>query len=165
MNSMKRSLDIGCGLNPRNPFEADEVYGIDIRTSDNPRVSVADLNIEKIPFEVEFFDYVTAFDFIEHVPRILYSPNRRFPFIELMNEIHRVLRRGGYFFSYTPAFPNSPAWRDPTHVNIITDETLPMYFCEPKLLGKMYGFDGKFQLERQEWHENKIHLISVLKKL
>jgi hypothetical protein len=28
----------------------------------------------------------------------------------------------------------------------------------------MYGFKGGFQIEKQRWHTNKIHLISILKK-
>lgn len=161
----KRTLDLGCGLDPKNPFKAEEVFGIDIRTCSNPNVRVADLNIENIPFENNFFEFVTAFDFIEHVPRIIYAPNRRFPFIELMNEIHRVLKPGGSFFSLTPAFPRSPAWRDPTHVNIITEQTFPLYFCEPQNMAKIYGFKGKFEFASQNWHENKIHLITIIKKI
>lgn len=165
MNTLStKTLDIGCGPNPKNPFQATEVYGIDIRESDNPNIIAADLNVENIPFDDEFFEYLTAFDFIEHIPRILYAPNRRFPFVELMNEIHRVLKPGGLFFSFTPAFPKAPAWRDPTHVNIITEETFPMYFCTPSCLAKIYGFEGSFQMVNQYWHENQIHLVSILRK-
>ena len=100
-----KTLDLGCGVNPRNPFGADELYGIDIRPNENENIRVADLAIEPIPFPDEYFDFVTAYDFIEHIPRIIYNPNRRFCFIELMNEIYRVLKAGGSFFSSTPAFP------------------------------------------------------------
>lgn len=160
-----RTLDIGCGPTPKNPFQADETYGIDIRKSENPNIYAADLNVEKIPFPDYFFDCVSAHDFIEHIPRILYTPERRFPFVELMNEVHRVLKLGGLFYSFTPAFPKAPAWRDPTHVNIITDETFPMYFCTPLKTANMYGFSGAFTLEKQYWHENEIHLISILRKI
>jgi SAM-dependent methyltransferase len=89
---------------------------------------VVDLAIESIPFPSEYFDYVSAYDFIEHVPRIIYNPTRRFCFIELMNEIYRVLKMGGTFASFTPAFPKEAAFIDPTHVNIITENTFPLYF-------------------------------------
>ena len=85
---MSKTLDLGCGLNPRNPFNADELYGIDIRPHDNEKMKMVDLAIESIPFPSEYFDYVSAYDFIEHVPRIIYNPTRRFCFIELMNEIY-----------------------------------------------------------------------------
>ena len=162
-NELTRTLDLGCGLNPKNPFKADEVYGVDIRT-DGQRVLVADLAVEPIPFEDNFFDYCSAFDFLEHVPRIIYAPHRRFCFVELMSEIYRVLKPGGSFLSFTPAFPAAAAFRDPTHVNIITTETFPLYFDKKNGLAKMYGFKGGFFIEKQNWYKNNIHLITVMKK-
>jgi len=156
-------LDIGCGESPRNPFLAEQVFGIDIRENPERTIKYADLTVEPIPFPSDHFDYVTAFDFIEHVPRILYLPQRRFPFVELMNEIHRVLKPGGVLLSHTPAYPYAPAFRDPTHVNIITEETFPLYFDDVQKFAGMYGFKGAFQVLKQGWR--KPHLISVLKKV
>jgi len=162
---MSKTLDLGCGLNPRNPFNADDLYGIDIRPHDNENIKVVDLAIEPIPFSSEYFDYVTAYDFIEHVPRIIYNPSRRFCFIELMNEIYRVLKIGGTFASFTPAFPKEAAWRDPTHVNIITPQTFPLYFDNKIRLGKDYGFIGSFEIIDQKWHPNDSHLQTIMKKV
>ena len=69
---MKKTLDLGCGQNPRNPFYADEVFGVDIVKSNQKNILLADLVIEKIPFPDSTFDFVTAYDFIEHIPRLLY---------------------------------------------------------------------------------------------
>lgn len=160
---MTKSLDLGCGLKPKNPFGADEFYGVDIRESDE-RVLIADLAVESIPFESDFFDYCSAFDFIEHIPRVIYNPNRKFCFVDLMSEIYRVLKPGGKFLSFTPAFPAPAALRDPTHVNIITDETFPLYFDAKNCLAKMYGFKGGFDIEKQYFHQNKIHLITIMNK-
>ena len=160
---MTKTLDLGCGLKPRNPFNASEVYGVDIREG-GERTLIADLVIEPIPFEDCYFDFCSAFDFIEHVPRIIYAPARKFSFVDLMSEIYRVLKPGGRFLSFTPAFPAPAAWRDPTHVNIITTDTFPLYFDTRKCLAKMYGFKGGFEIEKQYWHKNKVHLISILKK-
>jgi SAM-dependent methyltransferase len=159
-----KALDIGCGKNPKNPYSMDEVYGVDIREDIDEKIFRADLAVENLPFENNFFDAVSAFDFIEHVPRVIYMPQRRFCFVELMNEIHRVLKIGGKFISFTPAFPASAAWRDPTHVNIITEETFPLYFDDQNQLASMYGFNGKFKIIGQQWHENKIHLITEMQK-
>lgn len=160
---MTKTLDLGCGTVPKNPFNASEIYGIDIR-EESERILIADLAVEPIPFEDCFFDYCSAFDFIEHIPRVIYLPTRKFSFVDLMSEIYRVLKPGGKFISFTPAFPHAPAWRDPTHVNIITTETFPLYFDDKNKLAKMYGFVGGFEIESQHWHENNIHLISILKK-
>jgi SAM-dependent methyltransferase len=161
----KKTLDLGCGSNPKNPFKCEEVYGIDIRDDVSKNIQRADLAIEPIPFEDDYFDFVTAFDFLEHIPRVIYSPQRRFCFVEIMNEIYRVLKPGGVLLSFTPAFPAAAAWRDPTHVNIITDETFPMYFDDSIRLASVYGFKGAFKVLRQVRFKNDIHLVSHLRKV
>lgn len=156
------SLDLGCGPTPRNPFHASTLAGIDLHKNEQLNIYSVDLTIEPMPFQNDTFDYVTAFDFIEHVPRVIYVPTRRFPFIELMNEVYRVLAPGGLFLSFTPAVPSSEAYQDPTHVNFITEETFTRYFDDKHSLGSIYGFNGKFQVIQQGWTGG--HLVSVLKK-
>jgi len=158
-----KSLDLGCGRQPKNIFNADMLYGIDIRDDLEHRIKKADLVLEPIPFDDNYFDFVTAHDFIEHVPRLLYCPARRYPFIELMNEIYRVLKPNGSFLSFTPAYPSPEAFRDPTHVNIITDQTYSAYFDEVNRWGQMYGFNGAFRILKQEWAGP--HLLSILQKV
>ncbi len=161
-NHDSATLDLGCGDTPRNPFRASSMHGIDIRDDPARNVRYADLVVEPVPHPDATFDYVTAFDFIEHVPRVAYLPARRFPFVELMNEIWRVLKPGGIFLSVTPAYPSSEAFRDPTHVNIITCETFPLYFDCKSRLASMYGFRGYFEVVEQASLENT--LVSVLRK-
>ncbi|GIX50894.1 glycosyltransferase [Sphaerotilus sulfidivorans] len=159
---MTLSLDLGCGAVPRNPFHADRLFGVDVRDDLSGDIRGADLALEPIPFESECFDYVTAHDFIEHIPRVLYAPQRRNAFVELMNEVHRVLRPGGLFLSHTPAYPHGIAFRDPTHVNIITEETFPLYFDDQHRWASVYGFRGAFQVRAQHWKGP--HLVTVLQK-
>ena len=153
------TLDLGCGTRIANPFNVKCLYGIDIRLNTNPNIKAADLNVEPIPFPDNYFDCVSAYDFIEHVPRLIYCPQRRFPFIELMNQIFRVLRPGAFFVSNTPAYPDPKAFQDPTHVNIITEKTFEYYFCHPSLWARMYGFDGQFLLASQSWEDGKLQTI------
>ena len=163
---MTKSLDLGSGISPKNPFKADEVFGIDIREGVPDFVYKADLVIEPIPFQDNSLDYVTAHDFLEHIPRLLYNPNRIHPFINIMNEIYRVLKvsdSGGLFYSKTPCFPFGDAWRDPTHVNIISDETFPLYFDNDNRWAAMYGFLGAFEIVEQSI--NGHHLEAILKKV
>lgn len=156
------SLDLGCGPRPKNFFGADLVFGIDIRNDLANGVVKADLAVEAIPFADQSFDFVTAHDFIEHIPRIVYLPARRNSFVELMSEVWRVLKPGGRFLSVTPAYPNPAAFRDPTHVNIITDDTFSVYFVGDEPAAMMYGFRGSFTLISQQW--NGPYLVSVLEK-
>lgn len=163
---MTKTLDLGCGAKPKNPFNADELFGIDLRDDPEANIRKADLAIEPIPFADETFEYVTAHDFIEHIPRVLYLPHRRNPFVELMSEVWRVLKVGGMFLSLTPAYPHTSAFIDPTHVNIITEGTFPLYFGdanETSPWAVIYGFRGAFRVQMEEWRG--VHLLTVLQKL
>jgi hypothetical protein len=79
-----------------------------------------------------------------------------------MNEIWRALKPNGYFLSYTPIYPYSEAFRDPTHVNILTHETMSLYFDDKNQFAKMYGFKGSFIVVGQ--YINEPHLICILQK-
>jgi len=158
-----RSLDLGCGEKPKNIFGADAVYGVDAREDLSANVVRCDLAVDRLPFEDDFFDFVTAHDVIEHIPRIIYNPTRRLPFVELMNEIWRILKVDGQFYSSTPAFPHEAAFSDPTHVNIITEKTFIAYFDYRHNWARGYGFTGQFEVTNQEWRGE--HLNTILKKL
>ena len=154
---MSISLDLGCGPNPKNPFLATEVFGVDINNYNNPNIKIADLAIESIPFEDNLFDFVTGFDFLEHIPRVMYlGRERRQPFIDIMSEIWRVLKPGGQTFFATPAFPRPEAFQDPQHVNIITENSI-WYFSAPGVLEQCqaYGFKGRFELLQQAWADEQ----------
>jgi len=162
-----KTLDLGCGGNPRNPFQANELFGVDIRGDLKGNIRQSDLSAGPIPFEDNMFNFCTAFDFIEHIPRnTWYEGKPRLAFLELMNEIHRVLKPEGILLHFTPAFPSKEAFQDPTHVNIITEDTMPNYFCEPRCWAKLhgYGFNGSFELIEQRWYYDT-HLVGIMKAL
>ncbi len=151
-NSPDNHLDLGCGLRPRNPFRRQNLFGIDVRSDVAPAVAgctIVERNVavETIPFPDNSFASVSAFDFLEHIPRQLYreSSGRVFyPFVNLMSEVWRVLAPGGIFLAVTPAFPTTSAFVDPTHVNIITKHS-HMYFCGQNPAARDYGFIGEFR--------------------
>lgn len=161
------SLDLGCGSEPRNPFGANHVFGVDVRSDLQDTIRQADLETEDIPFESNSVDFCTAFDFLEHVPRTSWAGGiKRMAFLELMNEIHRVLKPGGLLLHSTPAYPAKEVFQDPTHVNVITEDTLPIYFCQPRLLAKTlgYGFNGCFELVEQGWVGNA-WVVGIMKAI
>lgn len=164
-----KHLDLGCGPRPRNPYLRDELYGVDIadeRVSELATIRMANLAVHAIPFPDRYFDSVSAFDFLEHMPRVLPTADgaaTRFPFIELMNEVHRVLKPRGLFYALTPCYPAAEAFQDPTHVNIMTSRT-HLYFTGPEPMGKMYGFTGQFSLLKAEWvvHKDALQALKPL---
>lgn len=149
-----RHLDLGCGERPRNPYERGQLCGVDIRMPEAAIAHehrVANLVLEPIPYADDSFASVSAYDFIEHVPRLF--PDGRggtlFPFVRLMDEIWRVLAPGGRLYALTPAYPHPEAFVDPTHVNIVTERT-HLYFCGVEPQARMYGFRGRFEPLRAE---------------
>ena len=150
-----RHLDLGCGAVARNPYRKPEVFGVDSRplpAAPGVTVKCANLSLEPIPFPDDHFGSVSAFDFLEHVPRVLVSSDGTttfFPFVRLMSEVWRVLAPGGLFYALTPTYPHRTAFQDPTHVNFITVETHE-YFCGATPAGAMYGFEGRFRALKAE---------------
>lgn len=152
-DTQSKHLDLGCGTNPKNPYQRQHLFGIDIRDDSqemlkqkNITVVKANLALEKIPFDDNSFSSVSAFDFLEHIPRQIYVDRNQeiiYPFINLMNEIWRVLAPGGRFLAITPGYPSVAAFADPTHVNFIT-ATTHEYFCGKPPGGHIYGFHGEF---------------------
>lgn len=160
------SLDLGCGDYPRNPFGADHSFGCDIRENLDKNVISCNLVLEPIPKPDCSMDFITAYEFIEHMPRFLAGPQTRFPFIELMSDIHRTLKPGGLLLASTPAYPSQEVFQDPTHVNFITNNTFPYYFCWHPYggpWGRIYGFKGVFQLLQQR--RRGINLLTIMKKM
>lgn len=162
-----RSLDLSSGPSPKNPFRASIAYGLDIRESMESNVLACDLFTQDPPFPDEYFYFVTAFDFLEHILRVLYIGNKiRFRFVELMGEVFRMLAPGGFFFLYT-CVSKSCCLPRPYTCKIITDSTFPMYLCQEENSRKppaasLYGFDKGFRMISQKMKGD--HLLNLLKK-
>jgi len=136
---------------------ATEVLGADLNNFNNPNIKIADLAIESIPFEDNPFNFFTEFYVLEHIPRVLHlGEERRQPFIEIMNEIWRVLKTRGQTFFATPAYLHPEVFQDPQHVNTLTTETI-QYFAGCHLSStKCNGFKGNFEIVQHLWASEPI---------
>ncbi len=162
------AVDLGSGSRPRNPFQAGTVRGADLEASAG--VDACDLAGGCLPYPSNSIDCFTAFDVFEHIPRVwpMATDGRqsvaitRFPFVGLMSGLHDALKPGGMVFAKYPAYPWAIAFQDPTHVNIMTEETMAAYFCGTSPWAHIYGFSGRFELIDQGWVES--HHVVLLSK-
>ena len=166
-----KHLDLGSGRNPRNKFGHSELYGVDIVDFKNLEIDFVykkcNLSTERLPFDDNYFDSVSAYDLLELIIRVhIVNGKTQFPFIDLMSEIHRVLKPNGEFYAITPLYPKESAFADPTHINFISKNT-HKYFIRPYNWAKMYGFKGSFEKIRVsivqfELEEKKMRFIKKL---
>jgi len=92
-------LDLGCGN-----VKEEGALGIDYRF--RPGVDIVhDLDLYPWPLENDSFDLVICKHIIEHLSDV----------IKAMEEIHRILKKGGAVKIYTPHFSNAISFKDPTH--------------------------------------------------
>lgn len=151
-----RVLEIGTGTG----------YGIDIIAPSCDRFTTLDKfsseataalpgNVEfvkatvpPLPFKDESFDYVVAFQVIEHI-----SDDRTF-----IKEVHRVLRKGGKFIVTTPNKPMSIT-RNPWHVREYTAEELNMRLSAFESVECRGVFGNKRVMEYYNKNRESVHRI------
>ena len=139
-----RMVDIGCGNNKQGP----DWFGIDYRPL--PTVDLVQ-DLEKFPWGVpsETFNTAVANHVVEHI-----NPSHGI-FISFMNEVWRILKTGGEFLISAPYATSLGMFRDPTHLNFITEETFT-YFDPDDLWykGGLYRIYAPlpWQIKINTWH-------------
>lgn len=165
-----KQLDLGFG-GVRRQYEGVELsgyYGIDNSDCSYIGNDVRhNVGYAPLPFPDDFFDVVTAYDFLEHIPMQIIREDGSFKPImrDLFNEIYRVMKHGALFYSQTPCYPSRTVFQDPTHVAFWTEET-PHYFS-----GNYYGFHdqyghiSRFAKDFAKTHVENDHLCLYLKAI
>ena len=138
-------LDLGCG-NKKRPG----TIGVDYNARVDGDIS-HDLNVFPYPFESKSVDRVYIDNCLEH----LNSP------LNVMEEIHRILKVGGEVKVIVPYFRSPNAFHDPTHKTFYT--TLSFSYYDPSHpICKRYDYTtAHFKVEKIVFHE---HLRSGLIK-
>jgi len=107
----KKVLDVGCGLR-----KLPGSVGIDIIKA--KEVDYAhNLNSIPWPFGSDQFDIVFINSTLEHVQNPL----------EVLGEMHRVLKKGGRLVIKVPYFRSLDAFADPTHYHFFTSQSLDFF--------------------------------------
>ena len=146
-------VDLGGGLEPRNPFGASDIICVDLVSPfDRSDLKFITFDVSRnFPIETNSVSSFSAYDLIEHIPRWeRYDEGIVFPFINFMNEIFRCLEPGGVFLAVTPAYPAKEVFQDPTHVNYITIDTAK-YFEKLSTNGHGYGINTRFKIIFNDW--------------
>lgn len=99
---------------------------------------VHDLNIFPWPWEDNSFDLILAFDVIEHLD----------DFMNVMNEIHRVLKKDGHCLLQVPYWNSWGAIADPTHKKNFNEFTFQ--FLDP---------NSKFNQERHYYSNTRFEIL------
>jgi predicted SAM-dependent methyltransferase len=136
------NVDLGCGFRKKGNL------AIDVTTHGTEADIICRIGFEPIPLDDEVTDTVYCRDFLEHIPKAYYSEHEktlRYPVIEVMNEVWRILKPGGTFTSFTPCYPALEVHQDPTHLSVWTLESM-QYFCGKYPIARIYGVRTNFEI-------------------
>ena len=123
--SKRKILDLGCGDNtlahkdrfPNYNFNG-EVTGLDRKKrtkNKKEKTYIAhDLNKGNLPFENNYFDIVYAHHCLEHIENI----------VDVLLDVHRILKKGGYFLIRVPHVSYIDSIGDLTHVRLFSYSSL-----------------------------------------
>jgi len=140
-------LDLGCS----NVKEKGAI-GMDYRL--HPGVDIVhDLNVYPWPIENDSFDLVFCKHVIEHLDNV----------VKTMEEIHRVLKKGGTVKIGTPHFSNAMSFKDPTHKWHFTYGSFD-YFIEGLKKNEVSYTDVSFKLIKRQLNftNNPLMLLAKL---
>jgi SAM-dependent methyltransferase len=126
---MNTKLNLGAGgrcLKDHVNLDIIKYDGIDV---------VWNLEETPLPFQDETFEEVRAYNVLEHIEN----------FIPLMEELHRIMKKGAILKIVVPYYNSKGAFQDPTHRRFFTEETF-LYFTNNKKIPN-YRFKCNFKLK------------------
>jgi SAM-dependent methyltransferase len=107
---MSKNLNLGCGNNIKKGWvnlDCTNLPGVDI---------VHDLNKLPLPFIDEEFECIRCDNILEHVE-----------YLPLMEELHRILKKGGVLRIRVPHFTSRNNFVDPTHKKCFSIDTFDFF--------------------------------------
>ncbi|MEK6874433.1 MAG: methyltransferase domain-containing protein [Nanoarchaeota archaeon] len=128
-------LNLGAGWRPIPGYTNHDIVklkGIDI---------TFDLNIFPWPYKDNSVDEVRMHDVLEHLDNV----------VQVMREVHRILKPGGFVNLLVPHWNSNGPYYDPTHKHAFGFTTFE-YFCKGYKPEFHYYFDFQFSKLRRHIH-------------
>jgi ubiquinone/menaquinone biosynthesis C-methylase UbiE len=122
-----KKLNLGCGLDIKEGFvnlDSKKLPGVDV---------VHNIECAPLPFNDEEFDYILCQDVLEHVE-----------YIDVLKELHRILKKGGIVEIRAPHFSSVNNFRDPTHKKMFSVFVFEMFVKSTQNI-RHYYFDFHFE--------------------
>ncbi len=138
---MKTKLNLGAGrkcLKDYVNLDIIKYEGIDV---------VWNLEETPLPFQDETFEEILADNVLEHIEN----------FIPLMEELYRILKKGGVLKIWVPYYNSVGAFQDPIHKRFFTEDTF-LYFTGYHRFPD-YNFKCKFKLKKIQIKYNPKFLL------
>ncbi len=126
-------VDLGCGSR-----KLPGAFGLDRRRM--PGVDLVCELEQELPLKTNSVDVMHLSHIVEHIRDL----------IGFMEEVYRVCRPGAEIRVVVPYYTSRGAFRDPTHVRFITEDTF-QYFEPPT----DYGTKTNFRIEKIEYEVRK----------
>ncbi|MDD5331695.1 MAG: methyltransferase domain-containing protein [Candidatus Nanoarchaeia archaeon] len=123
---MVQKLNLGCGSDIRKGWinlDSINLQGVDV---------VHDIEKLPLPFKNEEFDEILCLDILEHVE-----------YVSVLEDLHRILKKGGKIKIQVPHFTSRNNYIDPTHKKRFSIKTFE-FFVEDSKHGRDYYFHFHF---------------------
>lgn len=130
-------IDLGCGNSKRAG-----TIGVDFNERTSADI-IHDLNLFPYPFDDCSIDKIYIDNTLEHLDRPL----------EVMEELHRIVKVGGAVKVIVPYFRSAAAFIDPTHKHFFTVESFS-YYDPNHIVCQRYDYTlARFKVEKIVFHE------------
>lgn len=142
MTKAKKILDVGCGdakVKGSIGIDSIKLPGVDI---------VHNLNNYPWPFKKETFDEIYMLNIIEHLPDT----------IKVMEEVYRILKKGGKVHIVTVYWNHRHSVTDPQHVSFFNELTWDFFTGKRK----DYYTKARFKMEKFKFTYDKAASIIFL---
>lgn len=143
---MIKKLNIGCGKNLK--LSTDDEEWINLDGLQLPNIDVVHDLEKPLPFEDNYFDEIYASHILEHIIN----------FIPLMEELHRICKKGAIINIKCPYFASVSAFADITHKRFFTLKSfnyfLPDNYNNFITKARFKVIKKKIKLTRKNWIMN-----------